>query len=178
LKTVTPPFDGRHSLAMSSTRAGIGVIRSRWLRPFDRWVPKPATRPDIRPNLEVMAILDIQPPQEPNAGGSFESLRMTVHRHAQSAIEMKAAQPQAHIKLRVTIIAVVARAEMVEEELGAANPTTPTDVESRKRQLAEARDIERAHNELLTALHDTCGATCLSELDAELDASWRSRRKN
>ena len=103
---------------------------------------------------------------------------MAVHRHAQSAIEMKAAQAQAHIKLRVTIIVAVARAEMVAEELGAANPTTPADVESRKRQLAETRDIERAHRELLTALHDTCGAMCLSELDAEQKASWESRPKN
>jgi hypothetical protein len=129
-----------------------------------------------------MGILDIKPPQEPNAGGSFESLQMAVHRHAQSAIEMKAAQPHAHIKLRVTIIAKVARAEMVAEELEAAKPTTPADVESRKRQLAEARDIERAHQELLTALHATCGATCLSELEAELkaelNASSETRRKN
>jgi len=125
-----------------------------------------------------MDILDIQSPREPNAGGSFESLRMAVHQHAQSAVEMKAAQPQAHIKLSVTIIAEVARAEMVVEELEPASPTTPADVESRKRQLAEARDIERAHHELLTALHDTCGATCLSELNAELNPSFANRRKN
>jgi hypothetical protein len=86
---------------------------------------------------------------------------MTVHQHAQRAVEMKAVQPQAHIKLRVTINVQVARAEMVAEELEAANPTTPADVESRKRQLAEARDIERAHLELLTALQSACGATCL-----------------
>lgn len=73
---------------------------------------------------------------------------------------MKAAQPQAHITLRVTINVQVTRAEMIVEDLDAANLTTPADVESRKRQLAEARDIERAHIELLAALQSTCGATC------------------
>jgi hypothetical protein len=107
-----------------------------------------------------MAILDIQPPQEPNARNSFESLRIAVHHHARRAVEMKAAQPQAHINLRITINVQVARVETVAEDLEATNPTTASDVESRKRQLAEARDIERAHRELLTALQDTCGATC------------------
>lgn len=121
-----------------------------------------------------MGILGIQPPQEPNPGGSFDSLRMAVHQHAQRAVEMKAAQPQAHIKLRVTINVEVARAEMVAEELESANPTTPADVESRKRRLAEARDIERAHRELLTALQDTCGAMCLSELNASFGTNPRN----
>ena len=85
---------------------------------------------------------------------------MVVHQHAQRTIVMNAAQPQAHIQLRVAINVQVAGAEMIAEEVGATNPTTPADVEARKRQLAEARDIERAHRELLTALQDACGATC------------------
>lgn len=107
-----------------------------------------------------MHILDIQPPQGPNAGGAFERLRTSVHHHAQRTIEMKAAQPQAHIQLRVGIDVQVARAEMIADELETTTPSTPADAEVRKRQLAEARDIERAHCELLTALQDACGATC------------------
>lgn len=107
-----------------------------------------------------MDILDIQPPQEPNAGDAFESLRTSVHHHAQRTVEMKAAQPQAHIQLRVAINVQVARAEIIADELETTNPSTPADADARKRQLAEARDIERAHRELLTALQDACGATC------------------
>jgi hypothetical protein len=108
-----------------------------------------------------MTILDVAPPQEPNAAGSFESLRLAVHQHAARAVEMTAPQPGGHIGIRNTINVIVARAEMVEEELEAANATTPADVESRRRQLVEIRDLGRAHLELLAALQNTCGAICL-----------------
>ena len=106
-------------------------------------------------------MIDIRAPQEPNAGGTFQDIRLIAQQHAAGTLARGAAQPRGHTEVVALLTGVLERARAAIAALEEAPaPTTPAGAETHARALAGQRDIERAYGELLLALSSACGAIC------------------